>query len=203
MFAQKSLAEAENTYAATWMLDRSTFTKEVWSCFRVPFFSARFAMIGLARSAEYTFPPKRLRVLSWYNAIWQSLVTQYRRHAWHFDPMIATMVDRAYMEVSRSLLHVAVAAHAIATAVMRRDLHAVNVATLDWKNLMLYHGGDLVEYIAASIPPELKPDRVAREVEQTRLAFQNDLDRRANEFRMTGTGKLRFTLEAIADGYGA
>jgi hypothetical protein len=46
-----------------------TFCKEVFQFFHTPLFVRHFDVFFLYRSAEHTFPPSRLRVLSWYDAI--------------------------------------------------------------------------------------------------------------------------------------
>jgi hypothetical protein len=46
-----------------------TFCKEVFQFFHTPLFVKHFRVFFLYRSAANTFPPKRLRVLAWYDAI--------------------------------------------------------------------------------------------------------------------------------------
>jgi hypothetical protein len=50
-----------------------TFCKEVFQFFHTPLFVRHFDVFFLRRSAERTFPPSRLRVLSWYDAIATSI----------------------------------------------------------------------------------------------------------------------------------
>jgi len=203
LYDATSREEAENAYAGSWHLDPWNFTKEVFSPFRVKFFASRFTLLGIFREARYTFPPKRLRALAWYNAIWRSLVLQQQQHGWYFDSMIATLVDRAHAQAKQGLLFAAVAAHAIACAVARRDLKAAGVVPLNWTELMVYQGSELIDYIGHRLPPALNPERVAREIEATRLSAPQELDLRAAEFLRTGADPLRHTLDTIADGYGA
>jgi hypothetical protein len=53
-----------------------TFCKEVYQFFHTPMFAQHFNVFFLYRSAEHTFPPKRLRVLAWYDAIATAIETQ-------------------------------------------------------------------------------------------------------------------------------
>lgn len=50
-----------------------TFCKEVFQFYHTPMFVNHFRVFFLYRSAEDTFPPRRLRVLSWYDAIATSI----------------------------------------------------------------------------------------------------------------------------------
>jgi hypothetical protein len=51
----------------------ATFTKETFVVYQVPALYDRFDVVKLIRSAEHTFPPKRLRVWAWYQMIGQGL----------------------------------------------------------------------------------------------------------------------------------
>lgn len=47
----------------------ATFTKETFAVFQLPRLANRFQIVSLVRSTANTFPPKRLRVWSWYQNI--------------------------------------------------------------------------------------------------------------------------------------
>lgn len=53
-----------------------TFAKEVYQFFHTPLWIEHFNVFFLYRSPEKTFPPKRLRVLAWYDAIGTAIENQ-------------------------------------------------------------------------------------------------------------------------------
>lgn len=62
----------EEVYQTTWEKEPYNFCKEVWSFAKLPLFNQHFRCVCLTRSAEETFPPNRLRVYGWYDAIWNA-----------------------------------------------------------------------------------------------------------------------------------
>jgi hypothetical protein len=62
----------EEVYQATWEQEPYNFCKEVWSFAKLHLFNQHFRCVCLTRSAEETFPPNRLRVYGWYDAIWNA-----------------------------------------------------------------------------------------------------------------------------------
>ena len=123
-------------------------------------------MLAVVRDAALTFPPKRLRVLNWYDAIWQSLVYHQRTWGWQHDKMVATMVDHAHVFARQSLLFRAVAAHTISRRVLLRDCEALGVKPLEWRILITYRDDELATYLAERVPAELRPEQVAYEIQK-------------------------------------
>lgn len=58
---------------AAWNGSGCQLNKEVFSAFNVDWFAERFNCVTLFRSTQSTFPPGRLRVYQWYDAVWNSL----------------------------------------------------------------------------------------------------------------------------------
>ncbi len=111
----------ERVYEDTWVehaSGRFNFDKEVYSFARVIFFAQRFRTAVLYRAAEDTFPPTRLRVWSWYDAIWKSLFPN--------DMSPSMPADRR-----------ALSAHAIAGSMMLRDARKAKVPVICYRDLML------------------------------------------------------------------
>ncbi len=77
----------------------ATFTKETFAVYQVGSLSASFDVVKLIRSAEHTFPPKRLRVWAWYQAIGQGLgMKSFNPRLWQAEAIAAhavysTMLD--------------------------------------------------------------------------------------------------------------
>jgi hypothetical protein len=65
--------EPEQNAMRTFLNSGYTLNKEVFCAFNVEWFADRFDCITLFRSTESTFPPGRLRVYQWYDAVWNSL----------------------------------------------------------------------------------------------------------------------------------
>jgi hypothetical protein len=80
----KHIVQPEPSDAAysAWLQTGCKVNKEVFSAFNVEWFAERFRCIGLTRG-ESMFPPQRVRVLAWYDAIWNSL--KNAGHALHAD----------------------------------------------------------------------------------------------------------------------
>lgn len=58
----------------TWGVEDYNFTKEVFCPAKAAAFSKRFNMFGLLRSFEESFPPSRLRIWSFYEHAWWSML---------------------------------------------------------------------------------------------------------------------------------
>jgi hypothetical protein len=69
----------------TWDANGYTFTKEVYGTFKAEWFARRFNCFVLLRDERSVFPPRRLRVYGWYDAIWNSLVANSRANGLALD----------------------------------------------------------------------------------------------------------------------
>jgi len=63
----------DDVYRRTWMRENWNFDKENFSAFKVPWLAEHFELVFLYRSYDSMFPPSRLRVLAWYDAIYNAL----------------------------------------------------------------------------------------------------------------------------------
>ena len=68
--------DLEAAYRATWEIEGYNFDKENFSALKVPFFAQHFDIVFLYRPADNVFPPSRLRVWAWYDAIYTAMVAK-------------------------------------------------------------------------------------------------------------------------------
>ncbi len=66
--------DLEAAYQASWEMEGYNFDKENFSALKVPFFAQHFDIVFLYRPAYNVFPPSRLRVWAWYDAIYTAMV---------------------------------------------------------------------------------------------------------------------------------
>lgn len=123
-----------------------TFTKEVWLGFQAELLLPHFACVGLVRSARHTFPPHRLRVWQWYNAIYWSL-------RWH---------SRLLVKSPQPLATQAAVAHSHLYAAI-----ANTMPCLRHEDLMFLTRRDLVQYLAP-LSAHVDCEKLARVIVETR-----------------------------------
>ena len=100
-----------------WKQSGYDFNKEVFCAFNVPWFAKRFKCCALLRRCEDTFPPKRARVMSWYDAIWHScLLAGY------------SVTAEASAERARE-------AHAHASSQLRKDCGSRGIFVIEYERL--------------------------------------------------------------------
>jgi hypothetical protein len=66
-------AELEAAYNLSWQCEHYNFDKENFSAMKVPFFARHFQLAFLYRTIDNVFPPSRLRVWAFYDAIYTAL----------------------------------------------------------------------------------------------------------------------------------
>lgn len=101
----------------TWGRERFTFTKEVFSPFKLPVFVRHFKCFVLLRSAEQSFPPSRARIWSFYEHAWFAM----REHG--ITVTGATVRERA------------LSAHAVMSARIREDAARLGVPVIEYQEL--------------------------------------------------------------------
>ena len=102
----------------SWGLEQFNFTKEVFSPFKLEAFTRHFRCFVLQRSAEDTFPPKRIRIWSFYEHAWFAL-----RDAGYCDGKPRHFEARA------------LAAHAVMQSMMLLDAQRLGVPVLQYRDL--------------------------------------------------------------------
>jgi hypothetical protein len=69
----RQIETLESLYRETWERDAFDMTKEIYSAAKVGWFARHFQVVMLYREAASVFPPSRLRVYAWYDAIYNAL----------------------------------------------------------------------------------------------------------------------------------
>ncbi len=143
--------ELDRIYSETWEGSGYDFNKEVFSPFRVGWFARHFQIVVLVRSIEGVFPPARLRVWQWYEAIWQSI-------AYSFQPLpLDTMVARA------------LAGYQTAHTAMVRDAAELGIHVLRYDDLIQLPEADLRKHLGQGWLAEvIDQDRAVARILETR-----------------------------------
>jgi len=141
------IAQPKPTEAAyqAWRKRGFEFNKEVFCAFNVPWFADRFECFALIRRYENTFPPKRARVLSWYDAIWNSCR----------DAGLATC--------ARSLADRVKEAHELAAAHLKKECAKRSLFVIEYERLC---DRDYVEEVSLKIDSS-KANVIAKEIVDT------------------------------------
>lgn len=103
----------------TWGVENYTFTKEVFSPFKLRVFMSHFRCFALLRRTEDCLPPARLRVWSFYEHAWQALY-----EAGYEMDAAASTIDRAFE------------AHRLIYEQIEYDATRLNVPILRFEQLM-------------------------------------------------------------------
>ena len=125
--------------------------KEVWMAGKALDMKEHFHIIGLTRDLEDTFPPKRARVLNWFQ--WVQTVA---------NPNVEE--DRSFMQTARS-------GYRWLQEVHRLDCHTAEVPLLNWGDLVNEHNPfAMTAMIEVALPPHLSEyaERVAQVIIRTR-----------------------------------
>lgn len=109
--ARRDNHQFDEVYRYTWANMDYTFCKEVWSFAKLADFEKHFRCVVLTRSAEETFPPNRLRVFGWYDAIWRSYieVRGFEPTAMHGQPSPLDIAREAHRWATGDMLESAAA----------------------------------------------------------------------------------------------
>jgi hypothetical protein len=112
-------AELEAVYGESWASERYNFDKENFSVIKVPFFARHFQLAFLYRAVDNVFPPSRLRVWAWYDAIYMGLLST------------GVVLDNE----PRDLEERARVAHAACWGEMKHQAEALDAPILDYEKL--------------------------------------------------------------------
>jgi len=115
-------------YNQTWRREDFTFTKENYSVFKIPFFDSQFDVVLLYREPASLWPPARLRVVTWYNAVYESILANRRDYPVEFQQQISQYAT------DLTIAERAEAGHALSIAYMRmmRDRYRLPLLTYSW-----------------------------------------------------------------------
>ena len=127
---KEHVEELDNIYAETWDVEDYDFDKEVFSPFKVGWYARHFQVVVLVRSEESVFPPVRLRVWQWYEAIWQSIA-----HLFQAKPQ-GTIVAHA------------LCGYKVALSAITDDAAELHIPVLRYDDLVNLPEADLREHFA-------------------------------------------------------
>jgi len=184
-----------DAYLKTWPGSGLNFTKENFSAFKVGFFAGVFKCIGVLRPVHAVFPPPRLRVVAWYNAIFDS-IRGYVDQCGNFnDGLVGRIVTNSLRE-ARTPLERAVAAFVISSIVLTRGLLDNDSPLLEYSSLVQLRGGDLWDYLKRNLPEGIDVDALAAEIEITADRSFNLADR-IRKFNALGLNEFLLRIEAV------
>jgi len=133
----------------TWGREQYTFTKECFSAFKVELLMETFDIVGLVRSTEDVFPPRRSNVWNCYEHTWMSLVE-------NGIPMCATRGRERAEE-----------AHAYISNKIRRDGKRLGFPVVEFDWLQTATAEELQEELGRAF--KLDSKALAAELVQTRF----------------------------------
>ncbi len=151
----------EEVFQKTWMKEKYNFTKENYLPFRAKFFSNKFQCFILLRKTELVFPPSRLEVIVWYDAIYNALIYHKR----HLEDEIISLIEFAEKRADTTNEKV-VAACEICSRKLAGDAKLLGIPSLDYDHLM--SGTDLEKYVA-NLPGVVNPRDFASSICQSRV----------------------------------
>ena len=108
----------ESLYRTTWAAEPYNFDKENFSPLKVAWFARHFRIVMLHRAASSVFPPSRLRVLAWYDAIYNAMAD----HG-HLVRQAVDLTARAKR------------AHEVSWVLMRQAAACLDIPVLDYDEL--------------------------------------------------------------------
>ena len=106
----------------TWGTDDYNFTKEIFSPFKLRMFATHFRVFVLIRDAADSFPPRRLRVWSFYEHAWQAIKDS------------GIPIEGSHFETK------ALAAHRVMTQALVSDANDYGVPVLNYRELFTDQG---------------------------------------------------------------
>lgn len=120
----------DDVKANTWDRTHLTFTKEVYSAFKVDWFVKHFRCIVVTRGVENTFPPRRENVPIFFQAMYTSLVRH--KHSYPLlEPAISFVQATAKNVQQRNVGAFLIYTHQLLSSAARHTL-----PVLEWERLI-------------------------------------------------------------------
>lgn len=144
----------------TWAKTHLTFTKEVYCPYKLPAFKAfGFDCKILLRSWEASFPPKRMRMVAWYDSVFYSMLEHKR-----FDPFTD------FANQLRTCRERAAFAHAFLENDLRRMASELEIPITEWEVLVQGSEQEVMDHLNSTG----YSTNVMDEVLLTRLPMERD-----------------------------
>lgn len=164
-------ASCEEVYKTTWQTENYNFTKENYSPFKVKFFTERFNCFVLIRRTELVFPPSRPEVVTWYDAIYASLLLNSHK----LDKSLIGLVNYSRQHADTINKRI-VAACEICSRKLLRDARKEGLRILEYSDLMTMGEATLERYVEG-VPGVIYPKAAAATIVGTRKHKQENFAR--------------------------
>jgi len=154
----------------TWDSTDLNFTKENYLAYQIDTepFRDRFNMVGLLGKAVDCFPPVRIRVMTWYENWFYSLLINAR-----FDEeMMAWVIDNATTAERRAVIGWTVVRWRLSYVFTQMSVPVVRYETLVHEDEV----GLVAEFERLKLPAPLEPQRLARAVVDTRIPQERSVE---------------------------
>lgn len=154
-----------NAYESTWLRESIQFTKENFSAFIADFYVERFTTFILYRPWEMCFPPSRLRVYSWYSAMFSSLFENADHY--HCPDVDASFADlfQFIATLNPTPQEKCVLAHHAYFHRLLTTAQTHGITPIRYSILASAQSLDvMIDHLAKTLPPELGPRYVANDL---------------------------------------
>lgn len=150
-------------YGRTWMTETYNCTKENYSVWKVPFLATYFDIVAVYREPSSLWPPARYRVVTWYNAVYESIRLNFREYDTEFQEEILRLGD------GLTIAERAEAGHALAIVMLHRQAKRWRFPIISYGTLMTATETALIEFAETSVLSEyVDPQRWAKAVVSSR-----------------------------------
>lgn len=161
--ASETQPELQAIYDLTWRKEAYTFTKENYSVWKLGFLRQHFDLVAIYREASSLWPPARLRVITWYNAVYESI--QMNRGG--YDS--AFVADVLRYRDGLSIAQRAEAGHALSVNYLLRECARLSVPVMPYSWCLTASEAELVQYArSTTLKDYVIPAQWARAVVTTR-----------------------------------
>ena len=151
---------ADKIYHQEWLRSGCNFDKEVYSACHVDWFAQRFEVVVMTRPETGVFPPSRLRVWQWYDAMWRSLVDAGGERVQAASPDLQVRCRLAYRSLVDKLLQSA------------RDLH---LPIIDYQVLIVGSQSEIADMLSCAMRNRLDIDRATAAILRSRRSIPKQL----------------------------
>lgn len=136
----------QSIFNSTWKQERYNFTKENYSCFKIPFFVKEFNCFAFVRDVRDSLPAKRRTpVTSWYLSIYESLF-------FHKDslPRRVTQKMDLFLKTPTKIDEKMVFAFCLYQELLAMLCKHFMIPVLEWKLILSLGKNDLIQYLSSS-----------------------------------------------------
>lgn len=153
----------EAIYSQTWEQCRYTFTKENYSVWKIPFFTRHFDMVGVYREPESLWPPARYRVVTWYNAVYESICLNRADYTPEFQAVVQPYLG------AQTIREKAEAGHLLSIWMLKEQAKRWRLPVITYGWLQVATEAVIAEWVQGTVLAEyVDPGRFAEGIVSTR-----------------------------------